>query len=166
MLRSSWGAVSSPRLTACRCSARTANRRSDAVVAVGRVRFEIIDTWHTTGLAGSGSNDYGCADLFVPNEHTFSFVDPTRRAGALYAFPGVFFANMQGVGLGLARRAIDEVIGVATTKVMLPAVRADARHPAGPRAVAEAERELRSARAYVYDALSTPSGPDSAWASR
>ena len=29
-------------------------------------RFEIIDTWHTTGLAGSGSNDYTCRELFVP----------------------------------------------------------------------------------------------------
>ena len=120
--------------------------------------FEIIDTWHTTGLAGSGSNDYGCADLFVPNEHTFSFVDPTRRAGALYAFPGAFFANMQGVGLGLARRAIDEVIGVATTKVMLPAFVPMRDIPRVREAVAEAERELRSARAYVYDAL------DAVWA--
>ena len=31
---------------------RTAVARAD--------RFEVIDTWHTTGLAGSGSNDYAC----------------------------------------------------------------------------------------------------------
>ena len=73
------------------------------IVVARADQFEIMDTWYTTGLAGSGSNDYRCQDLFVPAEHTFSFAEPVRRPGALYAFPGAFFANMQGVGLGLAR---------------------------------------------------------------
>ncbi|HTO07107.1 MAG TPA: acyl-CoA dehydrogenase family protein [Myxococcota bacterium] len=34
--------------------------------------FEVLDTWHTTGLAGSGSHDYTTHDLFVPEEHGFS----------------------------------------------------------------------------------------------
>src|SRR5262249_26068725 len=29
---------------------------------------EILDTWHTTGLRGSGSHDYVVTDLFVPLE--------------------------------------------------------------------------------------------------
>ena len=35
-------------------------------------RFEIIDTWNSTGLAGSGSNDYRVKDLFVPDAHTIA----------------------------------------------------------------------------------------------
>jgi alkylation response protein AidB-like acyl-CoA dehydrogenase len=30
---------------------------------------EIEDTWYTTGLRGSGSNDYSIKNAFVPNEH-------------------------------------------------------------------------------------------------
>ena len=32
---------------------------------------EILDTWHTTGLAGSGGHDYTVEDAFAPLEHTF-----------------------------------------------------------------------------------------------
>jgi alkylation response protein AidB-like acyl-CoA dehydrogenase len=40
---------------------------------------EITDTWHVTGLAGSGSNDYSVADTFVPEEHTFHALGEPRR---------------------------------------------------------------------------------------
>jgi indole-3-acetate monooxygenase len=33
---------------------------------------EILDTWYTTGLCGTGSNDVAVRDVFVPEEHTFS----------------------------------------------------------------------------------------------
>jgi alkylation response protein AidB-like acyl-CoA dehydrogenase len=121
-------------------------------------RFEILDTWYTTGLAGSGSNDYRCEDLFVPAEHTFWFGEPVRRPGALFAFPGAFFANMQGVGLGLARRAIDEVVGIAATKVLMPQFALMRDVPRVREAVAEAEGKVRALRAYVYDAI------DAVWA--
>ena len=116
-------------------------------------QFEIIDTWFTTGLAGSGSNDYHCQDLFVPADHTFSLREPVRRPGALFAFPGAFFANMQGVGLGLARRAIDEVVGIAATKVLMPQLVTMRDVPRVREAVADAEGKLRAVRAYVYDAI-------------
>src|SRR5215218_6905740 len=92
--------------------------------------------------------------MFVPAEHTFSLREPVRRPGALFAFPGAFFANMQGVGLGLARRAIDEVVGIAATKVLLPQLVAMRDVPR----VAEAEGKLRAVRAYVYGAV------DAMWA--
>ena len=53
-------------------------------------RFAIIDTWYTTGLAGSGSNDYACKDMFVSGKHTFSLAEPVRRNGPLDAIPGSF----------------------------------------------------------------------------
>ena len=121
--------------------------------------YEILDTWHTTGLAGSGSNDYTCSDMFVDDAHTFGLDRPVRRAGALYRLPSAFFANVHGVPLGLARRAIDEVIGIAQGKLLLPQFTVMRDVPRVKEAIADAEILLRSARAYSYAAL------ESVWAS-
>jgi alkylation response protein AidB-like acyl-CoA dehydrogenase len=112
--------------------------------------WTIQDTWHTTGLAGSGSNDYETADLFVPRGHTFSLQEAPRRDGALYRFPGAFFANMHGVPLGLARRAIDEVKAIAEDKVLMPEMVAMRDVPRVRTAVAKAEMALGAARAFTY----------------
>jgi indole-3-acetate monooxygenase len=115
--------------------------------------FEILDTWHTTGLAGSGSNDYTVEALIVPAEHTFSFFEPTRRSEPLYALPGEFLLNMPGVGLGLARRAIDVVRALSADKFMVPELVLMRDLVRVRRAVAQAEMQLGAARAYVYDSL-------------
>ena len=116
-------------------------------------RFEILDTWYTTGLAGSGSNDYRCSDLFVPEEHTFSILGAPLRDGPLYALRGAFFANTHGVPLGLTRRAIDEVEAIAATKTVLPQMTRMAEIPRVKEAIADAEIQLRSTRAYAYEAI-------------
>ena len=115
--------------------------------------FEILDTWHTTGLAGSGSNDYTCTELFVDEAHTFGLGGVVRRPGALYRMPSAFFANVHGVPLGLARRAIDEVIAIAQSKLLLPQFTVMRDVPRVKEAIADAEMLLRSARAYSYAAL-------------
>jgi len=70
---------------------------------------EILDTWYTTGVRGTGSNDIAVRDVFVPEGRTFSFQDPglIKRPGPLYAFPFMFAAKGPAVGLGIARHAID-----------------------------------------------------------
>ena len=66
---------------------------------------EILDTWYTTGLRGTGSNDLRAKDVFVPAERTFSFHDRDliKRPGPLYAFPFMFVPK--GLPLHLALRA-------------------------------------------------------------
>lgn len=123
------------------------------IVTAPADRWEILDTWYTTGLAGSGSNDYRVDDLFVPADHTFSLFEPARRPGPLYAFSGMFFSNMHGVALGLARRAIDEVREIASTKVLMPEMIAMRDAPRVRSAVARAEMLLGAARAYTYETL-------------
>ena len=123
------------------------------VIVAPASSFEIIDNWHTTGLAGSGSNDYSCTELFVPEAHTFHVTDPVQRPGALYALPGAFFANTHGVPLGLARRALDEVEAIAQTKMVLPQFAPMRDVPRVKEAIASAETSFRSARAYAYDSL-------------
>jgi alkylation response protein AidB-like acyl-CoA dehydrogenase len=115
--------------------------------------FEILDTWYTTGLAGSGSNDYTASDLFVPAEHSFSLFERARRREPLYAFNGMFFANMHGVALGLARRAIDCTRAIALEKRVLPDLVLYKDLPRVRAALARAEMLLGAARAYTYETL-------------
>jgi alkylation response protein AidB-like acyl-CoA dehydrogenase len=79
---------------------------------------EILDTWYTTGLCGTGSNDVAVRDAFVPEEHTFSFQDPqlVKRSGPLYAFPFMFIAKGPGTVLGITRHAIDALTESAAGK--------------------------------------------------
>lgn len=115
--------------------------------------FQILDTWYTTGLAGSGSNDYTTADLFVPEERSFDLLQPPRRKEPLYQFNGMFFINMHGVALGLARRAIDVVRALAEGKVLLPEMVLMRNVPRVRMALARAEGKLAAARAYTYETM-------------
>ena len=123
------------------------------VALMPRADVEVIDTWHTTGLAGSGSCDYAVDGLFVPAEHTFAFADGARRHGPLYAWPGLFIANAPGVPLGIARAALDVARAIWADKIILPDLR-PARDDARVRAaLARAEALVGSARSYHYDVL-------------
>jgi alkylation response protein AidB-like acyl-CoA dehydrogenase len=115
--------------------------------------WQVLDTWYTTGLAGSGSHDYTTSELFVPAEHSFSLLDPVRRKEPLYAFPGMFFVNMHGVALGIARRAIDVVHRLAAEKTLLPELVLMKSVPRVRSALARAEGMLGAARAYTYETV-------------
>jgi alkylation response protein AidB-like acyl-CoA dehydrogenase len=43
---------------------------------------EILDTWHSIGLRGTGSHDYTVADVFVPASRSLSFRKPPVDPGA------------------------------------------------------------------------------------
>ena len=79
---------------------------------------EIIDTWHTTGLRGTGSNDIAVDSVFVEEARTFSFQDPKliKRPGPLYAFPFMFMAKGAAPALGISRRAINATIDSVGSK--------------------------------------------------
>jgi indole-3-acetate monooxygenase len=128
-----------------------------------RSEYEILDTWYTTGLCGTGSNDVAVHDVFVEKERTFSFQDPSivQRAGPLYAFPTMFLAKATAPALGVARHAVDLLIAEAKRK-------AARRYILGGRveepkllgedvfvqnAVARAEALVGSARAYVFQVV-------------
>ncbi len=122
--------------------------------------LEILDTWHTSGLRGTGSHDVRAEDLFVPQERTLSLLDPPTSDAALYRFPiFAFFAlSIAAAALGNARGAIDDLLELAAVKVALGSARTLAARPATWSAVAQAEAELRAARALYYEAI------EQAWA--
>src|SRR5271170_1580306 len=80
---------------------------------------EILDTWHSIGLRGTGSHDYTVAGVFVPAARSLSFREPPAEPGPLYAFPTIalFGTVLAAVPLGIARHAIDTLTALAGTKI-------------------------------------------------
>lgn len=118
---------------------------------VPRSDVRVIDTWYTTGLAGSGSCDYTIADVFVPAERALTF-DTLRNGEGPLAQPEVHMRNMPGVALGVARAALDHAHHVASTRVS----------PVGGRmaddyrvqvTIAECEADFEATRHATYAAL-------------
>jgi indole-3-acetate monooxygenase len=112
----------------------------------------IIDTWHTTGLRGSGSRDYEVTDVFVPEEHSFSFGTALSRTGPLAA-PDAFVRNMPGVPLGVARAALDFVRDHAKQRVNRQTGERWSDNYRVQITLAEAEMDFVTARHAVYGSL-------------
>jgi alkylation response protein AidB-like acyl-CoA dehydrogenase len=123
------------------------------IMLLPKTACTILDTWHTSGLRGTGSNDYTVEDVFVPFAHSTSFFDPPRYAGALYAVPNMFLVNHAGVPLGIARSAIDAVMELSTRKMMWPARRLLREEGNVQEAIAQAEAVLGAARSYTYSTI-------------
>jgi len=59
---------------------------------------EIIDTWKTNGLRGSGSHDWTVRDCFIPEARTFNLAAPTiYRQGPLYQLPNLLLYKFSAV---------------------------------------------------------------------
>ena len=129
------------------------------LVFFARDQVRILDTWHTGGLRGTGSHDFEVSDAFVPEGRSVLLGSEPRSAGPLYRFPvfGLLALGVCAVTLGVARRAIDELVALASAKVPTGSGRNLSSRSVVQRQVGEAEASLRSARAYVYGAI------DAAW---
>jgi alkylation response protein AidB-like acyl-CoA dehydrogenase len=119
----------------------------------------ILDTWNTTGLAGTGSHDFIVEDVFVPFSESCSFLERPHCTTPLYRFAPLFLVSHAGVPLGLARAAIDAVIELSQSKPLIPdpnkvvgsrLLRDDSR---AHEAVAIAEGSLAAARGFTYSLL-------------
>jgi alkylation response protein AidB-like acyl-CoA dehydrogenase len=123
------------------------------IMLAPRVGYRIEDTWYSTGLRGTGSNDYVAEDLFVAEEHTFSFFQQPYRDGPLWKRPDTMLRKMSGVPLGIARDAIDRAVDILRDKVDRVSKVPYREMQSVRHAVAGAEAKLGAARAYVYRSL-------------
>ena len=130
-----------------------------AVVALPTEQLQILDTWHTLGLRGTGSHDTVAEEVFVPDERVLSIFDGPVIDRPLYRFPpfGFFAACIAAAAMGNARAAIDNFIELASTKKGVAASRTLAERSTIQVAVATAEAALEAARAGYYQAI------DEAW---
>jgi alkylation response protein AidB-like acyl-CoA dehydrogenase len=129
------------------------------LVYVSSPKWQVIDTWYSTGLRGSGSHDIELKNVFVPPPHTTSFPDfGSQRLGPLYAYPFLFAYFFPGVALGVARAAIDAFIEIANSREITVAAlggqRALLRTSTHAQvAISRAVGLVSSARSHVFDVM-------------
>jgi alkylation response protein AidB-like acyl-CoA dehydrogenase len=118
--------------------------------------FEVVDTWNVSGLRGTGSHDVRVENVVVPDERiTRAMGRPRREKGTLFRLPPFsrLAYNKVGVATGIARAALDHFAEVAKSKTPRASARPLAERTTAQLAMAEAESELRSARAWVLEVV-------------
>jgi alkylation response protein AidB-like acyl-CoA dehydrogenase len=133
------------------------DQRVPSVVALPKVDLEVLDTWHTLGLRGTGSHDSVAEEVFVPSDRVFSLFNGPVVDRPLYRFPvfGFFALSIGAAALGNARGAIDDLTELACAKKGLGSTRTLAERPATQAAVATAESALEAGRALYYQGIET-----------
>lgn len=125
-------------------------------LALRPTEVNILDTWRTTGLRGTGSHDFTVDDLLVEADRAMplNITEPFER-GPLYAFPMLAsFAVAKGaVALGIARHAIDAFKELARTKVPATRTMTLRERPAAQIDLAHAEANVHSSRAFLHQAV-------------
>ncbi len=122
---------------------------------VPRAQVELLDTWHTRGMRGTGTHTFEVKDVFVPAERTvFPYGAPLVSPGPRYKIPLTlgFGAGDGMVALGLARNCMEaffEVAGSKSPRNMKGLLR---DQPITQFAVGQAEAAVRSGRAYLLEA--------------
>jgi alkylation response protein AidB-like acyl-CoA dehydrogenase len=133
---------------------------SPRLLALPVSELEVLDTWRTSGLRGTGSHDAVAEDVFVPERRSLWLLEAPTSDAALYRFPiFAFFAlSIAAAALGNARGAIDDLTALAVDKVGQGSSRTLAQRSATWSVVAQSEASLRAARVLYYEAV------ESAWA--
>ena len=125
-------------------------------VLVPRASYDIVETWNSPGLRGSGSHDVSVAGVFVPDAYTTrTRVTRPRADTALGRLPFTsrLAYNKVGVSTGIARAAIDHFIALANERSPRLSRGLMRERPRAQLAVAEAEALLGGARGFCFDVV-------------
>lgn len=120
-----------------------------------REAFHVLDTWHVSGLRGTGSTEYEVDGLFVTEDMTFQvFKSEPQHPAPVFRLPGAFFgAAVAVVALGIAQGATEALKQLAASKRPFPG-RPSLRDQASAQyAVAKAEALTESSSQYLHRAL-------------
>lgn len=116
-------------------------------------QIKIEDTWRVSGLAGTGSHDFVAENVFVPAERTFQlFADEPSLDVPLLRIPVPALLGMEiaSAALGIARGALDDVVGLASKKVPLLDQTPLVANPLFQHRIGTADVMLRAARSLLY----------------
>ena len=116
---------------------------------------QILDTWRSPGLRGTGSHDFMMERIFVPSDRTVAFGPvPPVRTERLYQLPIPVLLGypIAAVALGLARASIDSFEALASAGRTPSLSRVEIRSRASIQAeIGRAEAGLAAARALYYE---------------
>jgi indole-3-acetate monooxygenase len=118
---------------------------------------EWTDIWSTVGLRGTASDQFALKDFFVRSDHSITreFERECREQGPLYRMGNgtCYQVGFAGVACGIARGALDCFLDLARSKIPRgnkSAIRDNAVVQSG---FAQAEVNLRAARAYLLQTM-------------
>jgi alkylation response protein AidB-like acyl-CoA dehydrogenase len=117
---------------------------------------QLLDTWHVSGLQGTGSLDMTVTDLLVPKAFSVSLQqDRPWPKGALYAFPpfGMLALGIASVALGNAAGALETFAEVAISAKSQGSRRVLAERAAVQSAFAAETAKVAAARALLFEAV-------------
>jgi alkylation response protein AidB-like acyl-CoA dehydrogenase len=132
-------------------------KQAERTMLVRTAEVQWTDIWNVVGLRGTASDQFALNDHFVRADHSITrdFEKECRESGPLYRMSALtcYQVGFAGVALGIARGALDNFVDVARNKVPR-----GHKSPIRDSAVvqtnlAQAEVNVRSARAYLLQSM-------------
>lgn len=141
----------------CNCFVQGGSAPQYRSVLLDPGEVTLIDTWHTSGLKGTGSGDVVVDDVFVAEAMTGALFNPPasilRRSFAAGAPSGAYVAS---VALGIAEGALQDLVSLAAgDKRRLGAAKRMADDEVFQNRLGEADATLRAARAALHAQMRT-----------
>lgn len=117
--------------------------------------IELQGNWDTSGLCGTGSQDFVMRDVRVPKSRAEFGAFKVHVDRPLYHFPpfGLLACGVTAAMMGAARASIRELIALASVKIPEAHRRVLAQRTQTQEHVADAEATLRAARAFYYEMM-------------
>ena len=117
---------------------------------------QVLDTWNTRGMRGTGTHHFEVKDVFVPEERSvYTRGAPRVTDGTRYRIPTtlVFLGGDAAVALAVARTCIDTFCDLAGGKSPRHMTGLLREQPVAQYNVGKCEAELRSARALLMETV-------------
>jgi indole-3-acetate monooxygenase len=125
------------------------------MIMVPIAEAELMNNWDVSGLCGTGSQDFAFVNKRISKDMSVGLMSDKPLARPLYAFPvfGLLATGIAAVMLGVARASIAELTELAGGKTPEGHRKPLAARTKTQEDVAEAEAQLRSARAFFYESI-------------
>lgn len=125
-------------------------------VLVPKNEVTILDTWHVSGMRGTGSTEFVIDDVFVPDARTFTLFGgvPDHPSPLFRTGPTIFGFAISSVPLGIARSAVEALKDLAARKAPPPPRLGLADQQFTQYTVAKTEAMVDAARLSVRHAFS------------
>ena len=116
---------------------------------IPRSAVTVIDAWDVRGMRGTGTHEYSVDDLLIPEHRVLPLAGAASASGI--GLNLLFASGFGAVGLGIARRAMDELEALAQGKTPVFSQAKLRDDPLVQSEIAHAEAIWGSARAFLFE---------------